>query len=165
MKNLIVAHAAEGVIGNNGGIPWQGKMREDMRRFRERTTGHAVIMGRLTCNSLKGPLPDRQNIVISRTVTKIAGFDVVPSLDLAYEAAQGQQETFIIGGAQVYTEALPNVDRMFITKIDAKFDGDTHFVVDLENEEWVITDKELWARDSANHYPCVFETYRRVANV
>ncbi len=160
-----MAHAAEGVIGYKGSIPWQGQMREDMRRFRERTTGHAVIMGRTTFESLVRPLKDRQNIVLSRTVTRLAGCDVVPSLEAAYEAAEGQQETFIIGGEQVYVDALPTVERMFITKIAAEFEGDTFFNVDTENGDWNAATREIWCKGRDNHYLCMFEIYERVVNV
>lgn len=160
-----MAHAANGVIGNKGGIPWHGKMREDMRRFKERTSGHAVIMGRLTMNSLKGPLPNRLNVVVSRTATtRVPGFAVVPTLEAAYEVAAREEETFVIGGARLYSEASSTVDCMYITKIQAEVEGDTYFEVDTENGNWKLTDRDLWASGDDNIYPCMFETYKRLEN-
>lgn len=159
-----MAHAADRVIGNKGSIPWQGQMSEDMRRFKKLTSGHAVIMGRATYDSLKSPLINRQNIVLSRTVTRLAGCDVVSSLEAAYSAAAGQEEVFIIGGSAIYHDAIPGVERMFITKIDAKFEGDTHFQVDYENGDWALTESLSNLSDSENRYPCTYLTYERSRN-
>ena len=128
--SLIVAVAHNRVIGVGDRIPW--RLPEDMKHFKQTTTGHPIIMGRKTWESFpKRPLPDRTNIVITRNSAFTAeGATLVPSLDEAIETAQqspGNEETFVIGGAQVYAQALPLVDRMYMTEVDSAFDGDVLF--------------------------------------
>ncbi|GAA1351299.1 dihydrofolate reductase [Falsarthrobacter nasiphocae] len=127
---LIWAQARKGVIGNEGGMPW--RVPEDMRHFVEQTTGHPVIMGRRTWESIPAryrPFADRTNIVITRT----AGFEadgavVVGSLEEALEEASrapGAELTWVVGGGQVYAEALPRADLAVVTELDLDTEGDT----------------------------------------
>jgi dihydrofolate reductase len=133
---LIAAIARNGVIGKDNALPWH--LPADLRHFKELTTGHAVIMGRRTWESLPEkfrPLPGRQNIVVTRNAGyRAGGATVVTSLPAAVAAAQGG-EAFVIGGAELYKAALPLADRLQLTEIDAAFDGDTHFPV-VAPGEW-----------------------------
>lgn len=135
--SLIAALAANGVIGRDNTMPWH--LPEDLKRFRALTTGHPIIMGRKTWDSLGRPLPGRTSIVVSRQVgLDIPGARVVPSLDEAIGAAAvapGGDEAFVIGGAQLYALALPRADRLLLTEIADAFDGDTLFP-DFERGQW-----------------------------
>lgn len=140
---LIAALAANRMIGRDNGMPWH--LPEDLKRFRALTMGHPIIMGRKTWDSLGRPLPGRTSIVVSRQADlDIAGAHVAPSLDAAIEraaTAEGGDEAFVIGGAQLYALALPRVDRLLLTEIADAFDGDTMFP-DFDRADWVETARE-----------------------
>lgn len=126
---LIAAVARNRVIGRDNQLLWH--LPEDMRFFREATTGHPVIMGRHTWESLPvrfRPLPGRRNLVVSRDPAFAApGAEVVPSLDAALERVADASRAFVIGGAQLYAQALARADRLLLTEIDRDFEGDAHF--------------------------------------
>lgn len=127
MLTIIAAVGRDSAIGRNGDLAFH--LRADMRHFKELTTGHTVVMGRKTFDSLpKGALPNRRNIVITRNTAFAAeGAERASSLDEAIAMASGE-ETFIIGGGEIYRQALPLADRMELTIIDADTpDADTHF--------------------------------------
>ena len=125
MLALIVARDQNGVIGRNGKIPW--RIKGEMKRFRELTTGNAVIMGRRTYEEIGAPLPNRTTVVVSRTKSFSAeNCFTASSLAEAMALCQGK-DIYVAGGAALYREALPLVDRMYITEIHAAFDGDTFF--------------------------------------
>ena len=125
----MAAVARNGVIGRDGAIPW--RIPEDMRRFRELTTGHPVIMGRRTWDSLPDryrPLPGRRNVVVTRNRDWNAeGAEAAASLDGALRLVEGADNVFVIGGAQLYADALPLADELLLTEIDADVEGDTCF--------------------------------------
>jgi len=124
--SIIAAIASNGVIGRNGGLPWH--LPADLRRFREITAGHAVIMGRKTFESIGRPLPDRVNIVVSRQAGYgAAGIVVAGSLQAALALATGEDEVFICGGGEIYQQALPLADRIYLTVLDQPFDGAVFF--------------------------------------
>lgn len=125
MIGLIVAYAKNRVIGNNGCIPW--KIKGEQKRFKELTTGNVVVMGRRSYEEIGNPLPNRITIVISRTKS----FDeencfTVKSLEEAIKLA-GNKHIYISGGSSLYKEALPLVEKMYITEIDYEIEGDTYF--------------------------------------
>jgi dihydrofolate reductase len=121
--NLIVAWARGGVIGRAGGLPWH--LPEDLRRFKRITMGHPIVMGRRTWDSIGRPLPGRRNIVVSRNPDWSApGCETAASLQQALSMCEGAAEVFVIGGAQFFEAALPLAGRLFITQIDAHFEGD-----------------------------------------
>lgn len=130
-KVIIVACDEEGAIGKDGDIPWHYS--EDMKYFREKTTGNTVLMGRKTYESLPDdfrPLPDRKNIVLTRSEfnPEEESVDVANSLDEAYEIAEEYKgDLFIAGGASVYEQTLEDADDVLITRIPGKHDGDTFF--------------------------------------
>ena len=138
--SLIAAVAANGVIGRGGGLPWD--LPDDRAFFRRTTLGHHVLMGRRTYEETGQPLDRRANVVITRNPRFCApGCQVVSSLRAGLELAReaGESEAFVIGGAQIYAEALPLADRMILTRIDQSFEGDTRFV-DWDPAEW----REVW---------------------
>jgi dihydrofolate reductase len=126
---LIAAVARDGVIGRDNAIPWH--LPEDARRFREVTMGHAVVMGRRTWESLPErfrPLPGRRNVVVTRnTEWRADGAEQAISLDAALRLLAGEPRVFVIGGAEMYAEALPLADELVVTEIDAKVEGDVFF--------------------------------------
>ncbi|MEJ3655996.1 dihydrofolate reductase [Actinomycetes bacterium KLBMP 9759] len=130
MIGLVWAQSANGVIGRDGTLPWH--IPEDMKRFRELTAGATVLMGRRTWESLPPrfrPLPGRRNLVLSRTPQE--GVETFPDLDSALAAASG--DVWVIGGAAIYSAALPIADRIEVTEVRETFDGDT-FAPDVGRE-------------------------------
>lgn len=126
---MVIAIADGGVIGDRGGLPW--RIPEDLRHFKEVTLGHAVIMGRRTHASIGRPLPDRRNIVVSRTADGFDGCERATSLEEAIAMARATDaEPRIIGGAMLYEEALPLVTRVLLTEIHREVEGDTRFDFD-----------------------------------
>ena len=131
------------VIGKDGGLPW--RLPADLQRFKALTSGHVVVMGRRTFASLKRPLPNRQNVVVTSNAAPIAGCTVVPTLDdaLAFD------DVMIIGGARVYAESLPRAHRVVLTVVHARVDGDAFFP---ELKGWFIAAREPFAADADNAY-------------
>ena len=119
--SLVAAVARDGVIGRDGGIPW--RLPGDVRHFKSLTTGHAVVMGRRTWESLPDrfrPLPDRRNVVVTRNETwQAEGAERAGSLEEALALLADEEHVFVIGGAQIYAAALPHADELVLTEIDA----------------------------------------------
>jgi len=131
---LIAAVAKNGVIGKSSAIPW--RLPEDLQRFKALTMGHPIIMGRKTWLSLGRPLPGRRNIVISRDGDYSApGAEVAVSLAAAVAACADVDEVFVIGGAEIYAQALPLADCLQLTEIARDFAGDTHFPT-IDRNRW-----------------------------
>jgi dihydrofolate reductase len=125
---LIAAVARNGVIGRGNALPWH--VPEDLKHFRQVTTGHAILMGRRTHESIGRPLPGRRNIVVSRQPDlRIEGCEVAPSLEAAIGLARqgGDEMPMVIGGAAVYRDALPHATRLYLTEIDRDVEGDVFF--------------------------------------
>ena len=138
--SLIAAVSKNGVIGENNSLIW--KIPEDMKRFRQLTTGKPVIMGRKTFESIGKPLPNRTNVIITRDKNYNAeGCVVVHSVDEALKAAKGAEEVMVIGGAQIYSQFLPIADKMHLTFIDKDFEGDAYFP-EYNQNEWKETFRE-----------------------
>lgn len=137
---LIVAMTAERVIGRGGSLPW--RIAEDLRHFRRVTTGHAIIVGRRTYESIGRPLPERRNIVVSRTPGfGPPGCEVAPTVERAIELArETDKEPIVIGGAELYAAAMPYVARMYVTRVPLDVDGDTFFPA-FEPAEWRETER------------------------
>lgn len=158
---LIAAVARNGVIGRAGTIPW--RIPGDLPRFKRITTGHPVIMGRRTWQSLGRPLPGRRNMVVSRTPRlQLAGAEVFGSLDAALAACAGADEVFVIGGTEAYREALPRAQRLLLTEIDADVEGDAHFPP-FDRSEWRETARETHPADPGNPLPFAYVDYERVS--
>jgi len=159
--SLIAAVARNGTIGRAGGLPW--RLPDDLRRFRRLTTGHHVIMGRRTHASIGRALPDRTNVVVSRNPAYRAdGCVVVPSLEAALDAARaaGEEEAFVIGGAEVYAAALPRADRVYLTEVEADVDGDVAFP-ELEASEWLESAREPHRSDERHAHDFTFRVLDR----
>ena len=126
--SIIVAHSKNMAIGKANSLPW--RLPDDLKRFKKLTTGHPIIMGRKTYQSINRPLPDRTNIVVTRDMgLEIPGCVVVHSAAEAIKKAQevDREEIFIIGGAEIYKETLPLADRLYVTVVDMYVDGDAFF--------------------------------------
>jgi dihydrofolate reductase len=124
--SLIAAMAADRIIGNAGTLPW--RLPEDMQFFRQTTTGHSVVMGRKTFDSIGKPLAKRRNLVVSRDSSlRSPGVEFFSSLDAALLAAKDEAEVFVIGGMALYQLALPLADRLLLTEIERAYPGDTRF--------------------------------------
>jgi dihydrofolate reductase len=140
--SIIVAIAANGVIGRENELPWH--LSADLRRFRRLTMGHHLIIGRKTYESIGRPLPGRRMIVVSRGRPPLPPeVIVVGSLEDGLEHARhaGEQEVFIAGGAQIYVLALPLADRVYLTRVHGEFPGDAVFP-ELEDSEWTEVDRQ-----------------------
>ena len=159
LLTLIAAVARNGVIGQDKRLPWH--LPADLKHFKTLTTGHTVIMGRKTWESLPPnfrPLPGRQNIVVTRNAGyAAAGAVVVGSLPAALAAAAGD-EAFVIGGAELYAAALPQAARLRLTEIDADFAGDTWFPP-RDPREWRETVRDAQRDETGLGY--AFVTYER----
>ena len=158
MLSIIVAVAENGVIGGNNTLLWH--ISEDLKRFKAITSGHAVIMGRKTYDSLGRPLPNRRNVVITRQDIQIEGVDVVHSLEEAIALFPSSEEVFIIGGAQIYAEAIPLADTFYLTRVHHSYEGDTIYP-DWSGEDWKLIESESWVSGAKYPYPFTFEIYKR----
>ncbi len=164
-KALMVAMARNRVIGRNNKLPWY--LPEDLRYFKQVTLGKPIIMGRKTHESIGRPLPGRLNLVITRDAQWHSdGVSVVHSLEQALEQAQHQalidgcEEVVIIGGSQIYTEALPVVDRLYITEVHAEVEGDTLFPV-VDWHQWAESAREDHSASENNPYDYSLVVYDR----
>jgi dihydrofolate reductase len=153
---LVVAHSANRVIGRDGGLPW--RLPGDLKRFRALTTGQTVVMGRRTYESLPDafrPLPDRRNVVLtSDPGYRADGAEVVGDLDAALAAP-----CFVIGGGEVYAQALPRAQRVYATELEAEVDGDTFFPP-LPAAEWRCVERSERIIEDGHAY--TFARYDRV---
>jgi dihydrofolate reductase len=159
--SLIAAVAKNGVIGNAGKIPWH--LPNDMRHFREITLNHPVIMGRKTYESIGKPLPGRNNIIVTRQEDYGAPeCTVVHTLEDALKAArqEGAEEAFVIGGSELYREAMPVADRLYITAIGENFEGDALFP-EINSFEWKKISEEKGTVDEKNRHPHAFLIFER----
>lgn len=144
--SIIVAVARDGVIGANNTLPWH--LPEDLRRFRALTMGHHIIMGRKTFESLGRLLPGRTAVIVSRSKDyAVPGALVAGSLRGALDLCREDPEVFVIGGAQVYREGLALADRIYLTEIDAAFEGDAHFP-EFDRSSWREVSRESHTGDS-----------------
>lgn len=151
--NIVVALASNGVIGRDGGLPWH--LSGDLRRFRDITWGHPIVMGRRTHESIGRVLPGRPNIVVSRNPNcAAAGCVVVPDFAAALAAAGAVPEIMIVGGAALYAAALPACTRLFLTEVHAAVAGDVYFP-DFDRSAWRETSRELHRGEGEYDYSFV----------
>lgn len=157
--SVIVAVSDNGVIGRDGALPW--RLSSDLRRFKTLTMGHHMVMGRRTWDSVGRPLPGRTTIVVtrSRTLDLPGGVLRASSLDGALELARGDDEVFITGGAGIYREAMCVADRIYLTRVHAEIEGDTHFEPDLEG--WTLLSSEGVPAGDRDEHPHSFEVWER----
>jgi dihydrofolate reductase len=128
------------VIGVNNTLPWH--ISEDLKHFKSLTTGHTIIMGRKTYESIGRPLPNRRNIVISRNIeASYEGAEVVHSIEDAFSICKNDNEVFVIGGSNIYEQALSLVDYIYITEIKKSFSGDAFFP-EINKQMWIESSRE-----------------------
>lgn len=159
MISIIVAVAENGTIGDKNALLWH--ISEDLKHFKAHTSGHPVIMGRKTFESLGRPLPNRHNVVISRQADlTIEGCTVVHSLDEALALFPHEEELFIIGGAQIYAQALPLAERLILTRVHHPYAGDTSFPA-WDPSAWELVKSEHHEHGERYPHPFTMEEYRR----
>ena len=158
--SIIVAIASDGAIGRANDLLWH--LPADLKRFKELTTGHTILMGRKTFESLpRGPLPNRRNIIISRSLPAQPGAEVYPTIQQAMEACASDGEVFIIGGGEIYRQLLPNTERIYLTRVQASFPDAEVFFPELDPTEWVEEAREVYPRDERNEYDTELLLLRR----
>lgn len=159
MLSLIVAAGENNEIGKAGKMPWH--LPADLRHFKTVTLGKPVIMGRRTFESIGKPLPERRNIVVTRDQKwRTAGCEVAHSLPEALVMAAGEPEIMLIGGGQLYREAVPRAQRIYLTRVHAEFNADTFFPT-LDMAQWREIAREAHPADERNAYACSFLVLER----
>ena len=155
--SIIAGIGKNNELGKDNQLLW--KLPADMKHFRETTSGHPVIMGRKTHESIGRPLPNRRNIVVTRDQDYVKdGIEVVHSIEEALALFENSdEEVFNIGGAQIYTEGITFADKLYITHVDATFDADTFFP--SIGDSWQKISEEKYPADEQNEYPFSFATY------
>ena len=157
--SLIVAMAKNRVIGANNTLPWH--LPADLKHFKTLTMGHHIVMGRKTYDSIGKPLPGRTSVVVTRNANYAPpGVVVVNSLESAISACADDEEIFVIGGAELYRQAIVLADRIYLTEIDADIPGDAHFT-ELDRKSWQETGRVSHAPDEKNLYHYHFVVYDR----
>ena len=163
MLSIIVAMSENRVIGRDGALPWH--LPADLKRFKQLTMGHAIVMGRKTYESIARPLPGRRSIVLSRNADyRPVGVDVVANLQEALKQTDDQQEVFVIGGSSLYQMALPVADRIYLTEVATKLEGDVLFP-EFDRNEWQLVDSLPAEIDEKSSLSFCFKIFDRAAAV
>ena len=161
MLSIIVAIAKNNAIGKDNKLLWH--LPEDLKRFKRLTTGHNIIMGRKTFESLGRVLPNRHHIILCNDVKlniedeNVEIFDDISKLD---KYINSKEENFVIGGATMYKLLMPYANKMYITEIDKNFDGDVYFP-EISLNEWKVTEREEGPEDNENDFEYEYVTYER----
>ena len=156
---IIVALAKNNTIGVNNQLPW--RCPEDLKHFKQLTMGHHMIMGRKTFDSIGRALPDRTTVVVTRGAgLKIENCLIAHSLPEAILACRNDEQIFIVGGAQIYEQALPLVDTLHVTEIQQDVEGDAHFP-EIDSDIWQEASREVHRQSSPEPLEYHFVTYRR----
>ena len=167
MLSLIVAVAQNGAIGRNNELLWH--ISEDLKYFKATTTGHPVVMGRKTYESIGRPLPGRRNIVLTRGEMEIppiknpqtTSMEIVHSLDEVYEIAKGDGEYFIMGGGMLYNAAFGKADYLYLTRIFATVENADTFFPIVKEDEWEVVKEGKMLHDEENDIDFKFLVYKR----
>lgn len=167
MLSLIVAVAQNNAIGRNNELLWH--ISEDLKYFKSTTTGHPVIMGRKTYESIGRPLPGRRNIVLTRGTLEIppvknpqtTSMEVVNSLDEVYAIAQGDEEFFVMGGGMLYNETFGKADFLYLTRIYAEAENADTFFPEVDEMEWDVVRESQLLHDEENDIDFKFIVYKR----
>jgi dihydrofolate reductase len=155
--SLLVAMDEKRGIGKAGGLPW--RLSSDLKRFRELTMGHHIVVGRKTFDSIGKPLPGRHTIIVTRNADfHHEGCFIARSVDDAIQLARarGESEAFICGGAEIYAQAMSAADRMYLTLVHADANADTFFP-EWNREQWIERESQPHAADEKNQYPFTFK--------
>ena len=162
MLSIVVAKAKNNIIGKENKIIWD--LPEDLKHFKNLTTGHTIIMGRKTFESLGGILPNRRHVIFSQNPdfkVKDENVEVVHSLLQIQDLIEGDEETFVIGGAMIYNFLMPYVKKMYVTEIGEEFEGDTFFPK-ISEETWKEVSREKGIKNENNNMDYEFVTYERI---
>ena len=162
MITIIAAIGLNNELGKDNDLIWH--LPADLRRFKKVTSGHTIIMGRNTFESIGKPLPNRRSIIITRNISyKKEGCEVVHSLEDAIKLIKDEKDAFIIGGAQIYKEAIDKklVDQLDITKVHQNFDADVFFP-SIDPTSWKEVSEETFLPDEKNQYTYSFLSYKRI---
>ncbi len=158
--SIIVAISENNAIGKDNQLLWH--LPADLKHFKEITTGHTIIMGRKTYDSIGKPLPNRRSIVITRNShLKIEGVEVVTNLKDAIELCKADEEAFIIGGAEIYHQALPFTKRIYLTRVHQEYEADTFFPT-LNPTDWKEMNANNNQADEKNNVAYTFSTLERI---
>ena len=161
MLSIIVAKAKNNVIGKDNKLIWH--LSDDLKRFKKLTTGHTIIMGRKTFDSLGRVLPNRKHIVFTQNPdfkVNDENVEVVHSMLQIQEYIENDEEAFVIGGAVIYNLLMPYVKKMYITEIDKEFDGDVFFPR-IDEEKWKEVSREKGPEDAENDFTYTYVTYEK----
>ena len=162
LLSLVLAIDEKNALGKNNSLPWH--LPADLKRFKNITMGHTIIMGRNTYESIGRTLPGRSHIVLSRNANYMLPpyISTASSLSAALPiaSAKNEEEAMVIGGAQVFAEAISRADKIYLTRIHATFDADTFLQV-IKMDDWDITEEHSFAADEKNPYPYTFLTLER----
>lgn len=156
--SAIVAVSTNNAIGKNNQLLWH--LPADLKHFKQITTGHTVIMGRKTFDSVGKPLPNRRNIIVTRQTIQIEGCEVVSSVEAALALCASEEEVFIVGGAEIYRLAMPLTNRIYLTRVHKDFEADTFFP-EIDENDWKITSQEDFDADEKNNIPYSYITLDR----
>lgn len=156
--SIIVAIAENNAIGKNNQLLWH--MPNDLKHFKDITSGSSIIMGRKTFDSVGKPLPKRRNIVVTRQDIEIPGCEVVKSIDEGLKLCKGEDEVFIGGGAEIYRQAIDKTDRIYLTIVHHHFEADTFFP-EIDPNQWTEARRERHEADEKNPYPYSYITLNR----
>ncbi len=160
MKCIVVAYDKNNGIGAKNDLLWQRDLPADLQRFKELTTGQAIIMGRKTYESIGRPLPNRQNIVISREADVFDGAEAATSLEDAYRRVEPGKGIFVIGGGQIYQQSIAIADQVDITRVHHTFEADTFFP-EIDLNSWQLVFEEFHPKDERHEFDFTFQTYVR----
>ena len=161
MLSIIVAKASNNVIGKNNSLIWH--LPEDLKRFKSLTTGHTIIMGRKTFESLGRVLPNRKHVILCNDMEmniENENVEVLEDISMLDKYINSEEENFIIGGATIYRLLMPYANKMYITEINQEFDGDVTFP-EINKDEWKVIDIEKGLKDEKNPYDYNYVTYVR----
>ncbi|MDX9705222.1 MAG: dihydrofolate reductase [Weeksellaceae bacterium] len=164
MITLVVAKSDNQVIGRDNQLIW--KLSSDLKRFKQLTSGHPIIMGRKTFESIEKALPNRRNIVITKNKNwNSEGIEVVHSLEEALKKAKSLDSTiFIIGGGTIYEQSISLADAIEVTEVHAVFEGDAYFP-EIDNRTWKEVNRENFSKDEKNEFNYSFVRYERISEV
>lgn len=161
MLSIIVAVANKQVIGKDNQLIWH--LPEDLKRFKKLTTGHTIIMGRKTFESLGRILPNRKHVILCNDAQlniQDENVEILEDIDSLKPYIESQEEYFVIGGATIYKLLMPYTQKMYITKIHEDFEGDVYFP-EIKEQEWKIIQTEKGLKDNKNPYDYEYITYER----
>ena len=157
---FIVAAAENNAIGKGNQMPWH--LPNDFKYFKAKTMDHSIIMGRKTSESIGKPLPGRRNIRISRQPTlNIEDVDVANSLQDVINYCRDEREIFIIGGAEIFNQAMPMADEILLTRVHTNIEGADAFFPELPESDWELISQEKHNKDDKHQYDYTFEVYKR----